>query len=63
MKRVTVSEVSDRRDVGAIGLYRKNGTRFDGLAVEVDRTGTAHTALTADVRAGVAELVAKRVHQ
>lgn len=50
-------------DFMAIRLYGKDQAGAHGGAIEQDRTGAADTVLTAYMRAGQPQLVAKKVTQ
>ena len=52
MQNTCVGEAFDGQDFRALTLHRKVGAGLDGLAVDVDGTGTAMARFAADVGAG-----------
>ena len=63
MQLLAVGEPFDGADLPAVGLDREHQAGADRLAVEDDRAGAADAVLAADMRAGLAAVVADRVDQ
>src|SRR5207237_402089 len=56
-------ETLDRGELRAVGLDAEHRARLDGLAVEQHRAGAARRGVTADVRAGQPQPLAKDVDE
>jgi len=63
VQRAARREALDRGDPRAVGLDREHRAALDRLAVEVNRARAAARGVTADVRAGQAELLADEVDE
>ena len=57
---VAMSEALDGADLSPIGPHRQIAARIDGLTVQQHRAGSAFAAITADLGAGQAEMVAQQ---
>jgi hypothetical protein len=51
----------DCSQIPSIGLNREQGTRLDGLAVQMDGAGTARSGIATDMGTGQVEILADKV--
>jgi hypothetical protein len=58
-----VGDPLDRLNCRIVRLYRKQQAGTDDIAIDADRTCTAHPVLATDMRAGQLEMLAKKVRQ
>ncbi len=63
VQRIAVREALDGADPAAIGLHGEHQAGAHRLAVDQHRAGAADAMLAADMRAGLAAVVADRVDQ
>src|SRR5712691_3143938 len=63
MQLAVRSETFDGGHACAVSLHRQHRARFDGLAVDEDRTRAALTGVTPDIGSGEAECVAPEMDE
>src|SRR5712691_1380863 len=63
MQLAVRSETFDGGHACAVSLHRQHRARFDGLAVDENRTRAALTGVTADIGSGEAECVAQEMDE
>jgi hypothetical protein len=63
MKIAVRGQAFDRPQFGTIGLNRQHNAGANCFAVEMDRTGAAHTVFAANMRTGQSKLLTQKVRQ
>src|ERR671930_2438621 len=63
MQLAALRQALDRRDLAAVRLDGQHGAGLHGVPVEVDRAGSAHRRVAADLRAGQPDVVAEEIDE